>query len=91
MSKKTGCEDRLRVHPDGSWTLHHMEKHMTHNHAFNDISSYHEHRKLAEEQVLVVEADYTAGVQTNRIKGSLKASNTDTHVINRDTTIMSRG
>ena len=86
MSKKTGCEVKLRVQerPDGSWTLHHMEKYMIHNHGFNDISSYHEHRKLTEEQALVVEADYTAGVQPNRIKGSLKASNPDTHVITRD-------
>jgi len=45
-----------------------MEKHMTHNHDFNDVTSYHEHRKLTEEQIIVVEADYTAGVQPNRIK-----------------------
>ena len=39
-----------------------VEKHMTDNHGFNDIASYHEHRKMTKEQALVVEADYTAGV-----------------------------
>ena len=57
---------------------------MTHNHDFNDVTSYHEHRKLTEEQVLVVKADCAAGVQPNRIKGSLKAANPGTHVITRD-------
>jgi FAR1 DNA-binding domain len=86
MSKKTSCQVKLKVQerPDGSWTLHHMEGHMTHNHDFNDITSYHEHRKLTEGQVLVVDADYTAGIQPNRIKRSLKAANPGIHVITRD-------
>jgi hypothetical protein len=84
--KKTGCQVRLKVQerPDGSWTLHHMEKHMTHNHDFNDVTAYHEHRKLTKEQIHVVKADCTAGIQPSRIKSSLKAANPGTHVITRD-------
>jgi hypothetical protein len=88
QSKKTGCEVRIKVQerPDSSWDLKYLQdsKYQTHNHDFKDIASYSEHRKLTKEQLTIIKADHTAGIQPNRIVGSLKAADPTSHIVTRD-------